>query len=158
MTSMMLQYLEIKEQYKDFILFYRLGDFYEMFFGDAITASRELELTLTGRDCGEPERAPMCGVPYHSVEPYIGKLISKGYKVAICEQMENPQDTKGIVKREVVREITPGTVVEASLLNETKNNYLCSLYFERGRVGVCFADISTGEISATSIDGEQSKI
>ena len=158
MTSMMLQYLEIKEQYKDFILFYRLGDFYEMFFNDAIIASRELELTLTGRDCGEPERAPMCGVPYHSVEPYIGKLISKGYKVAICEQMENPADTKGIVKREVVREITPGTVVEASLLNETKNNYLCSLYFHRGGVGVTFADISTGEMSATLIEGEPSRV
>ncbi|MBQ4109237.1 MAG: DNA mismatch repair protein MutS [Clostridia bacterium] len=158
MTSMMLQYLEIKEQYKDFILFYRLGDFYEMFFNDAITASRELELTLTGRDCGEPERAPMCGVPYHSVEPYIGKLISKGYKVAICEQMENPAETKGIVKREVVREITPGTVVEASLLNETKNNYLCSLYFHRGGVGVTFADISTGEMSATLIEGEPSRV
>ncbi|MBO5379035.1 MAG: DNA mismatch repair protein MutS [Clostridia bacterium] len=155
---MMLQYLEIKEQYKDFILFYRLGDFYEMFFNDAITASRELELTLTGRDCGEPERAPMCGVPYHSVEPYIGKLISKGYKVAICEQMENPAETKGIVKREVVREITPGTVVEASLLNETKNNYLCSLYFHRGGVGVTFADISTGEMSATLIEGEPSRV
>ena len=158
MTSMMLQYLEIKEQYKDFILFYRLGDFYEMFFNDAIIASRELELTLTGRDCGEPERAPMCGVPYHSVEPYIGKLISKGYKVAICEQMENPAETKGIVKREVVREITPGTVVEASLLNETKNNYLCSLYFHRGGVGVTFADISTGEMSATLIEGEPSRV
>ena len=158
MTSMMLQYLEIKEQYKDFILFYRLGDFYEMFFNDAITASRELELTLTGRDCGEPERAPMCGVPYHSVEPYIGKLISKGYKVAICEQMENPAETKGIVKREVVRESTPGTVVEASLLNETKNNYLCSLYFHRGGVGVTFADISTGEMSATLIEGEPSRV
>ncbi len=158
MTSMMLQYLEIKEQYKDFILFYRLGDFYEMFFNDAITASRELELTLTGRDCGEPERAPMCGVPYHSVEPYIGKLISKGYKVAICEQMENPAETKGIVKREVVREITPGTVVEASLLNETKNNYLCALYFQRGGVGVTFADISTGEMSTTLIEGEPSRI
>ena len=158
MTSMMLQYLEIKEQYKDFILFYRLGDFYEMFFNDAITASRELELTLTGRDCGEPERAPMCGVPYHSVEPYIGKLISKGYKVAICEQMENPAETKGIVKREVVREITPGTVVEASLLNETKNNYLCSLFFQKGSVGVTFADISTGEMSTTLIEGEPSRI
>ena len=158
MTSMMLQYLEIKEQYKDFILFYRLGDFYEMFFGDAITASRELELTLTGRDCGEAERAPMCGVPFHSVEPYIGKLISKGYKVAICEQMENPQETKGIVKREVVREITPGTVVEASLLNETKNNYLCSLYFDKARVGIAFADVSTGEMCATSIDGEYTRI
>ena len=158
MTSMMLQYLEIKEQYKDFILFYRLGDFYEMFFTDAITASRELELTLTGRDCGEPERAPMCGVPFHSVEPYIGKLISKGYKVAICEQVEDPATAKGIVKREVVREITPGTVIESSLLNETKNNYLCSLYFEGGQVGVCFADISTGEICATSFEDAENKV
>lgn len=158
MTSMMLQYLEIKEQYKDFILFYRLGDFYEMFFGDAITASRELELTLTGRDCGEPERAPMCGVPFHSVEPYIGKLISKGYKVAICEQVEDPATAKGIVKREVVREITPGTVIESSLLTETKNNYLCSLYFEGGRVGVSFADISTGEICATTFDDEETRV
>ena len=158
MTSMMLQYLEIKEQYKDFILFYRLGDFYEMFFQDAITASRELELTLTGRDCGEPERAPMCGVPFHSVEPYIGKLISKGYKVAICEQVEDPATAKGIVRREVVREITPGTVIESSLLAETKNNYLCSLYFEGKRVGACFADISTGEICATSFEYEESKV
>ena len=158
MTSMMLQYLEIKEQYKDFILFYRLGDFYEMFFQDAITASRELELTLTGRDCGEPERAPMCGVPFHSVEPYIGKLISKGYKVAICEQVEDPATAKGIVRREVVREITPGTVIESSLLTETKNNYLCSLYFEGKRVGACFADISTGEICATSFEYEESKV
>jgi len=158
MTSMMLQYLEIKEQYKDFILFYRLGDFYEMFFQDALTASRELELTLTGRDCGEPERAPMCGVPFHSVEPYIGKLISKGYKVAICEQVEDPATAKGIVKREVVREITPGTVIESSLLSETKNNYLCSLYFEGGDVGVCFADISTGEICATSFASEEAKV
>ena len=158
MTSMMLQYLEIKEQYKDFILFYRLGDFYEMFFQDAITASRELELTLTGRDCGEPERAPMCGVPFHSVEPYIGKLISKGYKVAICEQVEDPATAKGIVKREVVREITPGTVIESSLLTETKNNYLCSVYFDGGVVGVSFADISTGEICATTFDNEKSKV
>ena len=158
MTSMMLQYLEIKEQYKDFILFYRLGDFYEMFFQDAITASRELELTLTGRDCGEPERAPMCGVPFHSVEPYIGKLISKGYKVAICEQVEDPATAKGIVKREVVREITPGTVIESSLLTETKNNYLCSVYFEDKNVGICFADISTGEICATSFVSDENKI
>ncbi|MBR2024449.1 MAG: DNA mismatch repair protein MutS [Clostridia bacterium] len=155
---MMLQYLEIKKQYKDFILFYRLGDFYEMFFDDAITASRELELTLTGRDCGEKERAPMCGVPYHSCEGYIGKLISKGYKVAICEQMEDPSQAKGIVKREVVREITPGTVVETNLLTENKNNYLSALYFEGGNVGVCFADVSTGEIYATSIEKEQSKL
>ncbi len=158
MTQMMLQYLEIKKQYKDFILFYRLGDFYEMFFDDAITASRELELTLTGRDCGEKERAPMCGVPFHSCEGYIGKLISKGYKVAICEQMEDPSQAKGIVRREVVREITPGTVIETNLLTENKNNYLSALYFEGAYVGVCFADVSTGEIYATSIEKEQAKL
>ena len=158
MTSMMLQYLDIKKQYKDFILFYRLGDFYEMFFNDAIVASRELELTLTGRDCGEAERAPMCGVPYHSAEGYIGKLISKGYKVAICEQMEDPATTKGLVKREVVREITPGTVFESDLIPANRNNYLCAICIRGARVGVCFADISTGEISATSIDNEGSKI
>ncbi len=158
MTQMMLQYLEIKKEYKDFILFYRLGDFYEMFFEDAITASRELELTLTGRDCGEKERAPMCGVPYHSCEGYIGKLISKGYKVAICEQMEDPSQTKGIVRREVVREITPGTVIETNLLTETKNNYLCTLYFENDQVGVCFADVSTGEILATTIENDLNKV
>ncbi|MBQ8840710.1 MAG: DNA mismatch repair protein MutS [Clostridia bacterium] len=155
---MMLQYLEIKEQYKDYILFYRLGDFYEMFFQDAITASRELELTLTGRDCGEKERAPMCGVPYHSVEPFIGKLISKGYKVAICEQMEDPASAKGLVKREVVREITPGTVLESSLLNETKNNYLCSIYFDKKGVGISLCDITTGEMCATSLENEPSKV
>ncbi len=158
MTSMMLQYLDIKNQYKDFILFYRLGDFYEMFFDDAILASRELELTLTGRDCGESERAPMCGVPYHSAEGYIGKLISKGYKVAICEQMEDPATTKGLVKREVVREITPGTVFESDLIPANRNNYLCALNIKGARVGVCFADVSTGEISATSLDNESSKI
>ena len=158
MTQMMLQYLEIKKEYKDFILFYRLGDFYEMFFDDAITASRELELTLTGRDCGEKERAPMCGVPYHSCEGYIGKLIAKGYKVAICEQMEDPSQAKGIVRREVIREITPGTVVETNLLTETKNNYLATLYFDGGEVGVCFVDVSTGEILATIIESDQTKV
>ena len=158
MTQMMLQYLEIKKEYKDFILFYRLGDFYEMFFDDAIVASRELELTLTGRDCGEKERAPMCGVPYHSCEGYIGRLIAKGYKVAICEQMEDPSQAKGIVKREVVREITPGTVVESTMLNETKNNYLASIYLEGNQVGICFVDVSTGEISATTIENSQAKI
>ncbi len=158
MTSMMLQYLEIKNQYKDFILFYRLGDFYEMFFDDAILASRELELTLTGRDCGESERAPMCGVPYHSAEGYIGKLISKGYKVAICEQMEDPATTKGLVKREVVREITPGTVFESDLIPANKNNFLCSIYIKGTRIGLCFVDVSTGEINATSLENEASKL
>ena len=118
MTPMMQQYFEVKSQYTDFILFYRLGDFYEMFFEDAQIASAELDLTLTGRDCGEEQRAPMCGVPYHSCEPYIGKLIEKGYKVAICEQVEDPKLAKDIVKREVIRVITPGTLIETNLLND----------------------------------------
>ena len=118
MTPMMEQYMEVKNQYKDYLLFYRLGDFYEMFFDDAITASRELELTLTGRDCGEEERAPMCGVPFHAADVYIGKLIEKGYKVAVCEQMEDPALAKGLVKREVIRVVTPGTVIESALLPE----------------------------------------
>ena len=154
MTPMMLQYLEIKEQYKDYVLFYRLGDFYEMFFDDAIRVSRELELTLTGRDCGEAERAPMCGVPFHSAEGYIGKLIEKGYKVAICEQTEDPAQAKGLVRREVIRIITPGTVIDASMLNESTNNFLCSVYSENDAIGIAFADVSTGQIYATSFSGE----
>src|SRR5690606_584530 len=126
LTPMMQQYLQIKEQHKDALLFFRLGDFYELFFEDAITASKELEITLTGRDCGLEERAPMCGVPYHSVEGYISRLIEKGYKVAICEQLEDPSKAKGIVKRDVVRIITPGTLVETSMLDEKSNNYLVS--------------------------------
>ena len=153
MTPMMEQYFQVKEQYKDYLLFYRLGDFYEMFFDDAILASRELELTLTGRDCGEPERAPMCGVPFHSSEGYIGRLIEKGYKVAICEQTEDPALAKGLVKREVVRVITPGTLIETNLLSEQKNNYLCALYMGEFEYGVCFADISTAQVYATSFDG-----
>ena len=153
MTPMMEQYFEIKNQYKDFLLFYRLGDFYEMFFDDAILASRELGLTLTGRDCGEAERAPMCGVPFHSSEGYIGTLIEKGYKVAICEQTEDPALAKGLVKREVVRIVTPGTVMETGLLNETRNNYLASVYMTDLDCGVCFADISTGQVFATSLTG-----
>ena len=148
----------MQKKNQDCILFFRLGDFYEMFFDDAKTASKELELVLTGRDCGEAERAPMCGVPFHSADGYIARLVSKGYKVAICEQMEDPSTAKGLVKREVVREITPGTVVESNLLNENRNNYLCAISFENTRVGICFADVSTGEISATSIDNERSKI
>ena len=119
LTPMMKQYFAIKEKVRDYILFYRLGDFYEMFFEDAITASRELELTLTGRDCGQEERAPMCGVPYHASEVYIGRLVRKGYKVAICEQVEDPKSAKGIVKRDIVRMVTPGTVIEASIPPET---------------------------------------
>ena len=151
MTPMMQQYFEVKNQYKDFILFYRLGDFYEMFFEDAQLVSAELELTLTGRDCGEEERAPMCGVPYHSSETYIGRLIEKGYKVAICEQVEDPKTTKTLVKREVIRVITPGTLIETDLLNEKANNYLATVYFDGDSVGLCFADISTAYVAATAI-------
>ena len=152
---MMQQYLEIKEKYKEYILMYRLGDFYEMFFDDARTASGELDLVLTGRDCGEEERAPMCGIPYHAVEGYIGRLVSKGYKVAICEQMEDPATAKGIVKRDVIRMITPGTLIESSLLDEKKNNYICGIFDTETEIGLSFADISTGQISVTSFFGEE---
>ena len=155
MTPMMEQYFEIKNQYKDYILFYRLGDFYEMFFDDAITASRVLDLTLTGRDCGESERAPMCGVPYHAAEIYIGKLIDKGFKVAICEQMEDPALAKGLVKRDIIRVITPGTLLESDLLKENVNNYICAVFFGIDRTGVCFCDISTAKICATSFPDEK---
>ena len=154
MTPMMEQYFQVKNQYQDYIVFYRLGDFYEMFFDDAKTVSRELELTLTGRDCGEAERAPMCGVPYHSAESYIGRLIAKGYKVAICEQTEDPALAKGLVTREVVRVITPGTLIETDLLSENKNNYLCAICFGEFSWGVCFADVSTAQIYATSFEGD----
>jgi len=153
LSPMMQQYMEIKNQYRDFILFYRLGDFYEMFFDDAKIAAEELELTLTGRDCGEEERAPMCGVPYHACEGYIGRLISKGYKVAICEQTEDPAKAKGLVRREVIRIITPGTVTETGLLSENQNNYLATIYCDGERAGICFADISTAYVTATSFTG-----
>ena len=147
-TPMMEQYLAIKEQYQDCILLYRLGDFYEMFFDDAITASRVLEIALTGRDCGQEERAPMCGVPHHAVDGYIAKLIENGYKVAICEQLEDPSDAKGIVKRDVVRIITPGTIIEQGMLDEKSNNYLCTIYLDKG-FGMSYVDISTGELYVT---------
>ena len=153
LSPMMKQYFEIKEKNKDCILFYRLGDFYEMFYDDAILASRELELTLTGRDCGQEERAPMCGVPFHSCEGYIAKLVSKGYKVAICEQTEDPKAAKGLVKRDIIRVITPGTVMEQSMLDEGQNNYICSMYSSDKKIGICFCDISTGELYATDISG-----
>ncbi len=152
MSPMMEQYFKIKEQYRDYLLFYRLGDFYEMFFDDAKVASRELELTLTGRDCGEDERAPMCGVPFHSADTYIQKLIAKGYKIAICEQTEDPAKAKGLVKREVIRIVTAGTVLEAEMLPEGRNNYLASVCLTGTGAGVCFADVSTGEVCATSFE------
>ena len=161
MTPMMEQYFEIKKQYGDYLLFYRLGDFYEMFFDDAILASRVLELTLTGRDCGEAERAPMCGVPYHSAEGYIARLIEKGYKVAICEQTEDPAQAKGLVRREVIRVITPGTLTDPALIpSDAQNNYLCAICFDEAGHGICFCDASTGEISATVLRGvnQQSKL
>ena len=149
LSPMMQQYLDIKEQYKDCILFFRLGDFYEMFFDDAKTASRELELTLTGRNCGLEERAPMCGVPFHSCDPYIARLVEKGYKVAICEQMEDPATVKGLVKREIVRIVTPGTVVSQAMLKENENNYLASVFYSEESIGFAYCDVSTGEISAS---------
>ena len=150
-SPMMQHYLDTKKDYKDSILFYRLGDFYEMFFDDAILASRELELTLTGKECGQEERAPMCGVPFHAAENYIARLISKGYKVAICEQMEDPKQAKGIVKREVIRVVTPGTVIESNLLDEKKNNYIMSVYKSGIYFGIAVCDVSTGDFRATQI-------
>ena len=155
---MMQQYLSMKDEHRDQILMFRLGDFYEMFFDDAVTASRELELTLTGRDCGLPDRAPMCGVPYHSVENYIARLVKKGYKVAICEQMENPALAKGMVKRDIVRVVTPGTLMEANMLEEGSNNYICSLCPAGERCGLAFADISTGSVLVTEVSGEMAAI
>lgn len=151
LSPMMQQYFEIKNQYPDTILFFRLGDFYEMFYDDAKLASKELDLTLTGRDCGQEERAPMCGVPFHSYETYLARLVAKGYKVAICEQMEDPALAKGLVKRDIIRVVTPGTVLESSMLDESRNNYICSLCVENAGAGVCFADVSTGELHATSL-------
>ncbi len=153
-TPMMQQYLEIKEEYADFILLYRLGDFYECFFEDALIASRELELTLTRRDCGEGNRASMCGVPFHKADTYIGRLADKGIKVAVCEQVEDPKSAVGLVKREVTRVITPGTITDTSVLNEGKNNYLMSIYYGDDVIGIATADISTGEVSSTTLIGQ----
>ena len=157
LSPLMQQYQTIKAQYKDAIVFFRVGDFYEMFFDDAKTASKELELTLTGKDCGMEERAPMCGVPFHSYETYAARLISKGYKVAICEQTEDPSKTKKLVKRDVIRVITPGTVMEQSMLEEGSNNYICSVFTQKGKTGMSFCDISTGELYATIIDAEDAE-
>ena len=154
-SPMMQRYLETKEQYKDCILFYRLGDFYEMFFDDAVTASRELELTLTGKDCGQEERAPMCGIPHHAAEIYISRLIAKGYKVAICEQLEDPKTAKGIVKRGVIRVVTPGTVVDSNMLEERKNNFIMSIFKSGIYFGISVCDISTGEFYSAEIKDDQ---
>ena len=154
-TPMMQKYLETKEEYKDCILFYRLGDFYEMFFDDALTASRELEITLTGKDCGMEERAPMCGVPFHAVDNYLNKLVSKGYKVAICEQVEDPKLAKGLVKREVVRIVTPGTNLDTQALDASKNNYLMSIICTSDSYGVAIADITTGAFFVTEMENER---
>ncbi len=157
-TPMMMQYFEIKEQHKNEILMYRLGDFYEMFFDDAIIASKVLDIALTGRDCGMEEKAPMCGIPFHSSDSYIAKLIENGYNVAICEQVEDPKNAKGIVKREVIRTVTPGTMIDPSALDDGKNNYLCSIFVDKKGYGISFADITTGEISMFDYPNENTDI
>ena len=155
LSPMMTHYLETKKQYPDCILFYRLGDFYEMFFDDALTASRELEITLTGKECGMEERAPMCGVPYHAVDSYLYRLVQKGYKVAIAEQMEDPKQAKGLVKREVIRVVTPGTITSSQALDETKNNYLMGIVYLGNVYGVSACDITTGDYLVTEVENER---
>jgi DNA mismatch repair protein MutS len=157
LTPMMQQYLQIKDQCKDCILFFRLGDFYEMFFEDAEIASKELELVLTGRDCGLDEKAQMCGIPYHAADSYIAKLIEKGYKVAICEQLEDPALAKGIVKRDIIKIVTPGTVTDLTMLDESRNNYIMSIYKNGEWYGLSYCVVSTGEFHATEFkySGEQ---
>ncbi len=157
LSPMMEQFFEIKSRYKDFILFYRVGDFYEMFYEDAKVASRELQLTLTGKDCGAEERAPMCGVPFHSYESYAAKLVGRGYKVAICEQVQDPKSAKGLVRRDVVKVITPGTVTQSSMLDESRNNYLACLFGDLERTTLSFADISTGDIQVTVLEHTNEK-
>ena len=158
LSPMMQKYIETKEAYSDCILFYRLGDFYEMFFDDAITASKELELTLTGKNCGLPERAPMCGVPYHAAQIYVNKLVQKGYKVAICEQVEDPKEAKGLVKREVTRIATPGTNIDMDTLNEESNNYIMCIYYSENTYGIAVSDITTGVFLTTEVADERKLI
>ena len=155
LSPMMQHYMETKKEYPDCILFYRLGDFYEMFFDDALTVSKELEITLTGKDCGLSERAPMCGVPFHAVDSYLYRLVQKGYKVAIAEQMEDPKQAKGLVKREVIRVVTPGTITSSQVLDETKNNYLMGIVYMDGIYGISTADISTGDFMVTEVDSDR---
>lgn len=154
---MMEQYFDVKSRYPGMLLFFRLGDFYEMFFDDAKTAADELDLVLTGKECGMDERAPMCGVPFHSADSYIAKLVNRGYKVAICEQLEDPKLVKGLVKRDVVRIITPGTVIEGNMLDDSTNNYLCCICRDEKETGLCFADVSTAEFHLTAIKGADSE-
>ena len=155
LTPMMQQYVNIKEQYKDAILLFRLGDFYEMFFEDAKVVSKELELTLTGKSCGLEERAPMCGVPFHAADVYINRLVQRGYKVAICEQVEDPKTAKGMVKREVIRIATPGTNIDMQSLDETKNNYIMSIVYSVDKFGVAIADVTTGLFMVTEMDSQR---
>ena len=154
---MMQHYLQTKEEYKDCILFYRLGDFYEMFFEDAKTVSKELELTLTGKSCGLEERAPMCGVPFHAADGYINRLVKKGYKVAICEQVEDPKLAKGIVKREVIRVVTPGTNIDMQSLDEAKNNYLMCIVYIGDKYGIATTDVTTGDFFVTEVVRERKR-
>ena len=156
LTPMMQQYLTLKEKYSDCLLFFRLGDFYEMFFDDAVLGSKEMELTLTGRDCGMSERAPMCGVPYHSVNTYINKLINKGYKVAICEKLQDPALAQGLVERDVIRVITPGTVIEETMLDEKQNNYIAAVYARNSSYGLAYCDVSTGDFFVMKIETSNS--
>ena len=151
-SPMMQHYLATKEEYSDCILFYRLGDFYEMFFDDAKEASKVLELTLTGKSCGTDEKAPMCGVPFHAADTYINRLVAKGYKVAICEQVEDPKETKGLVKREVIRVVTPGTNIDQLALEEGSNNYIMSIVYNRGIFGIASCDVSTADFYLTEVD------
>ena len=154
LSPMMQKYFETKDQYPGCILFYRLGDFYEMFFDDAITASKALEITLTGKECGLEERAPMCGVPFHAADNYIDRLVKKGYRVAIAEQMEDPKLAKGLVKREVIRVVTPGTICDNKALDETKNNYIMCIVYMADRYGLSVADVTTGEYLVTELDSQ----
>src|SRR5574344_381993 len=158
LSPAMQQYMDIKDQYPEEMVFYRIGDFYELFFEDGITCSRELELTLTGKNAGLDERIPMCGVPFHSVQPYIEKLISKGYKVAICEQLEDPKTAKGMVKRGVIQVISKGTVVDLELLNEHDNHYIASIIDYSYIYAICYADVSTGDIYASIVPHQKDKL
>ncbi|MBR6810131.1 MAG: DNA mismatch repair protein MutS, partial [Clostridia bacterium] len=158
LSPMMQQYMRLKEQNPDTLLFFRVGDFYEMFFDDAITTSRELELTLTGKECGLAERAPMCGVPHHAIDTYVSRLVEKGYRVAIGEQMQDPALAKGLVERDIIRIITPGTLTDSTVIGERRNNFLCSVSIQGKRCGLSWCDVSTGEFYAQQMPFEESAV